>query len=314
MDFADQILVRLADEDQRANLFSEASLETMAMAAYHVEAGQLAAPWAARFDVLDWAPSIEPARTASADLHWEESSKHGIARFSTSGLAALQERLQPIAYWGGAIIGQGRLGGGRVAQVSGGFVSLEGIDEAIDAAAGVGAEPQGTARETARLTELSNRLSQAAGKPGSITTEVVRRWVDETAGGNLESLLNSASVIDVPAGFRIRFVSDAPSQDLPMALGVDAVVFAFDTAQSPFGLAEAIRATHSAQEQIAIDNPPSPGVGGIDRRLPVLGIWVVPQSWFNDDSWPGTSPSDRLSRANKWLRRKGIAIVFASGP
>lgn len=312
MIFADQILVRLADAEQRANLFSEQSIETMAGAAYRMEPGQLVAPWSTRFDTLDLAPSVESSLAAEMAVQWEPMAQRGNANLTAQNLPFNSVRMHPIAYWGGAIIGQGRLGGGRIAEVDGSFVSLAGVDEAIDEAAGAGSEPEGAAREAARIEEIAARLSSAAGKGDSISSQLVQQWIDEKAGGDVAALLNSNSMIEVPGGFRVKYVSDAPAQDLPMALGVDAVVFAFDGADT--SISAALRATQRAQEQMVLDRQPSPGVGGIDRRVPVLGVWVVPNDWFADADWPGADPSERRARANDWLRARGIAVVSASGP
>ncbi|MEJ8560072.1 hypothetical protein QTO30_01640 [Yoonia sp. GPGPB17] len=46
----------------------------------------------------------------------------------------------PDAIWQGAVIGQGRVGGGRIAEVSGSFVGLGDVDAVIDQAGGVPAD------------------------------------------------------------------------------------------------------------------------------------------------------------------------------
>lgn len=312
MKLSDRTLVALGDEAQRTLMFSQEALEKIAIAAYRIEPGQLSAPWSARFDLVELAPRVQNAISADATVMWEPASQRGSAQFSTLAPQTKHESLLPVAYWGGAVIGQGRLGGGRIAQVSGNFVSLHGIDEAIDAAAGAGSEPVGMARAQAQLEEIATRLSSAAGAPGSIGAELVKKWLDEKADGDIEALLANVSQVELPGGFRIRYESDAPAQDLPMALGLDAVIFAFDPTE--ISIADALRATHAAQEHIALSRKPSDGVAGVDRRVSTVAIWVVSSSLFDDDGWPGANPAERRDRASQWLQTMGIAMVLGSDP
>ena len=117
------------------------------------------------------------------------------------------------------------------------------------------------------------------------------------------------SQVDIGGGFGIRFVSDAPAVDSPIRLSLNAVIQIAEPDPNAANLVHMIRETRRARELFAASRDIIPPTAGIDRRVDIVGLWIVPLSWFEDDGWPGANPAARRDAANIWLREMGIAVA-----
>ena len=305
MNFRDRTLVSLASPDLRAALLSNIALSTIASTAYRLDVGMLSPPWSVVFDRLDIAPSFETQEQSRAEMAFDSTTGRIEGRIERTLPDALGDG--PDAIWQGAVVGQGRLGGGHVAEVSGQFVGLGLVDLVIDGAGGIPAS--GAARDDARRVEIARRLSQASGVAGSIPPQDVTDWITRSGAADIGTFLRENASVDIGGSFNIRFVSDAPAADVAIRLEVDAVVHIADPDPNEASLIAMIRATHRARAQFSASYAPSAASEGVDRRVSVLGLWLAPLGWFNDQDWPGASPAARRDAANVWLREMGIAIA-----
>ena len=214
----------------------------------------------------------------------------------------------PEVLWTGAVVGQGRIGGGRVTRVVGGFPDLGEIDAAIDA--GLNPPPaDGALRETARRTELARRLSTAADIAGGITEQTVADWMQDIGADSVADYLERTRDATRPGGFGLTFESDAPGVDTPVRLDLSAVVFARGPDSPDFSLSELLRETRQAQARAAADDElPEPKLD-LTRRQPIVAVWIVPQTWFDEQDWPGADRAARIAQAAEWLGPMGIALV-----
>ena len=224
MNFRDRTLVSLASEDLRGGLLTNVALTNIAETAYRIEPGSMSAPWSATFDKLRIAPSFETHEQARAEMAFDANTGRIDGRLDRISQGELG--VGPDAIWQGAVIGQGRVGGGRIAEVSGSFVGLGDVDQVIDSAGGVPAA--GAARDDARLIEIARRLTDAAGVTGEIGPKDVADWVARSGAADLTTFLSETSTTEIGGGFGIRFISEAPGVDVPVQLTVDAVIHVAD--------------------------------------------------------------------------------------
>ncbi|MEJ8560071.1 hypothetical protein QTO30_01635 [Yoonia sp. GPGPB17] len=167
----------------------------------------------------------------------------------------------------------------------------------------------GLARDVARLAEIAARLSAATGRADSITSQDVSDWVGRSGASDLSTFMNMNSQVDVGGGFGIRFVSDAPAVDSPIRLSLNAVIHIAEPQPNTASLMSLIHATRRAKELFTTSRDIAAPTPGIDRRGAVVGLWLVPLDWFEDNDWPGANPAARRDAANIWLRELGIAIA-----
>lgn len=305
MNFRDATLVSIASDELRSDLFTESILADLAAAAYRIEPDSLTAPWAASFDRFELAPTFETHEQTQVRLNLDMTSGRGDGQLDR--VSSDIPGTGPDAIWQGAIIGQGQIGGGRIAEVSGSFVGLGDVDAVIDQAGGIPA--QGPARDTARLAEIAARLSAAAGQDDSISPQDVANWVAASGAADLTTFLGQTNQVDIGGGFGIRFVSDAPAVDSPIRLSLNAVIQIAEPDPNAANLVRMIRDTRHARELLAASRDLTPPTAGVDRRTEVVGLWFVPLTWFEDNGWPGANPAARRDAANIWLREMGIAIA-----
>ena len=305
MQFVDQQLVRLASASTQPAFFDEDGLERIARAAYHLEPGVLDAPWSAAFDELDFASGFPLRQTARIEARWDASMRAE----AQLDLQAEDGELQGVsAIWRGAIIGRGRVGGGRVDRVVGGFPGLDLIDAAID---GRGAPPpaSGPAREAARREEIARRLAAAAGRPGSVSGDDVATLLTEEGADEVGTFLATGQASRRLAAFMVRFASDVPAAPVPVRLELVAAIFIFDPASAGFSLGSMLSRTRKGLDVLAGKTLTRDAPAGLRRRNESVAIWVVPASWFDDADWPGAGPAERLAEASAWLQPHGIALV-----
>lgn len=305
MNFRDATLVSLASDESRDDLFAANTLANLAAAAYRIEPGSLTGPWAASFDQLELAPTFETHEQTQLRFTLDMASGRGDGQLDR--VFSDVPGAGPDAIWRGAVIGQGQIGGGRIAEVSGSFVGLGDVDAAIHQAGGMPAE--GPARDAARLGEIAAQLSAASGRDDSISPQNVADWVAASGASDLTTFLNQTHKVDIGGGFGIRFVSDAPVVDTPIRLSLNAVIQIAEPDPNAANLVRMIHETRHAREALAASRDLTPPTEGINRRVEVVGLWFVPLSWFEDDGWPGANPAARRDAANIWLREMGIAVA-----
>jgi hypothetical protein len=100
MDYVDTILIRLADEQTRSQLFDATSLEAIASAAYHVENLGLAAPFQAIFESVQLGYSIPSISTLEGTWGMANGSERIEARLFLTGFAP---PIRVDALWSGAV-------------------------------------------------------------------------------------------------------------------------------------------------------------------------------------------------------------------
>lgn len=306
MRFEEKQLVRFASASTRQAFLDQASLEALADAAYVLAPGTLSPPWSAAFDRVELGASFGEKQSARIEARWDAGGMRADGSIEVDRRAGEARGIEAI--WRGAVIGRGRIGGGRVSEVAGSFPGLGAVDANIDARP---APPPafGPARETARIAEVARILSSAAGRADAFSEAMISAWMTETGSGDVATFLARGVASTAGGGFRVRFESAAPAVEAPVRLEIVAAILIRDPGEFAFSLAGLLRETRLAQDLIAAEIRPAAPTPGTTRRVPVPVIWVVPNSWFDDADWPGASPAARRAEAARWLRELGIAIA-----
>jgi len=117
MDFADRIVLTLADPATRSTLFDQDALAAIVASGYDVASMAAAGPYAATFDDLDLAPDLSTGPVVDGAWVAIEGMLRTDARFTISNLPDAQAPLA-AAVWSGAISATATLGDAHVSAVN----------------------------------------------------------------------------------------------------------------------------------------------------------------------------------------------------
>lgn len=291
MIFSDRALVALANDANRGAVLSPVALRNIVLSSYSVTPDALqgaATPVYASFVLGGLDPEgvavAEPqASNLRIDALWRGDIRIS-ASFPTAQIASVTSATLPVAALDAA-----------VAAVNGGVLP---------------ADPM--ALETARRAVLLERLAALLNDPAAATDAVLDRWLDRAGVDSVADLLaapGTASLAALQLAFSAPLGGTAFSQmDFPVAV---AVVIR-DPGLPGASLAGIIGATCQVQAALRLAGfqPRHPSeAGGQGRACVAL---VVPETWFDDDDWPGLNRAARINTASQWMAREGIALAPAA--
>jgi hypothetical protein len=316
VNFVDATLLRLADPAAREAVFDQVALEQLITAAYDVEALQVEGPFTVVFDDLRFGVAVTPLATIEGTWNPLGGVDRTELRLQVTGLATEPtERVD--ALWRGAVVARATPATGRVSAVEPARPDPGRIDAEIIADLGaLPADP--AALEAERRSRLLVRLRAALAQPDVLTDQVFDGWLRGLGATSVSDLVTRVRGTAAPAAVQVAFAPADPAPPSPRPLPVAALLLIRDEGFSVAGLLAESNAVRSRLGQLGLDRPAEPG---LPQREPVLVVWIVPETVFDDPGWPGanggTPAAQRAARraaAGAWLAQQGIGLATPSPP
>jgi len=108
---------------------------------------------------------------------------------------------------------------------------------------------------------------------------------------------------------QVAFADPAATPPSPTPLPLTAAILVRDT---PLSLADLLAESKTIREHLLEAGVERPRDPSMSRRAPLVVVWIVPSSVFDDADWPGTDAADRRRTAAGWLGVEGIAVATLS--
>jgi hypothetical protein len=305
MDFVDETLVQLADEQTRPNVFDSEALEQILGAAYDVDAmGPLQGTFAPIFDEFEL--GFSAPRMGVLDGAWNPIShpdQRSEGRFRLTGMAD-EGALRVDAVWRGSILARYAEANDPILDFSMALPDREAVDAEVAAAHG-GSLPTGPTLEQERKTALLNSIKASISQPAAFTEDSLDALRKATGANSIGALLDRLRNPEL--GFaQVVFPDPAPVSTVRRPLPVATALLIRD---QPISVASLLW-----ESKILRDRLTSLGVGlpkdeALRLRFPLVITWIVPSAVFTDGDWPGQDAAERRTNAGTWLAREGIGLV-----
>ena len=309
MDYVDFTLIRMADPATRASLFDDETLEQMTAAAYGEEAAALTGPYQPVFKEMEIGLSI-PSRS-TIEGWWNSGSTHNEGRFVIAGIGR-DSSVRIDALWRGGIIARVTPATGRITEEISEWPDPSGIDAEIVAALGaLPADP--IALEQERRDRFRVRIRTVLHQPDALTDAVFDDWLRQLGAVSVSDLMTRFGGVVSIGALRIRYSDPTAPPPSPRELPITAAVFLRD---QPIALADIVSQSKLVREHLREAGVERARDADTSARAPILMVWMVPETVFDDDDWPGgtsgTPAERRLLRrraAAAWLGPQGIAFA-----
>lgn len=317
MNYEDRILISLADQSSRVGLFDALALEQLVASGYDAEAMSVEGPYQPIFDELDIGFSIPIEATVEGTWCPVGGVEQVEARFHLSGIGD-REVVQVDAFWRGSIVARTVSAFGRVTEVRNSWTQLSSIDAEIEAE--LGSLPTTTATlEQERRSRLLTRVKANLDQPDLFTDQSLDQWLDNVGATSVSNLLTEFQGTVNHGGVQVTFsppdTAPASPQRLPLAA-------ALLIRNQGFSLTQLLRESKILRQQLdSLGLEKSPDLN-LKLRQPLLVVWIIPVSVFDDPDWPGGSEDmetaalrdARRTVAGQWLAREGIGLVATPSP
>lgn len=309
MNFVDFTLIRMADPATRASLFDNETLEQMAAAAYGEDAATLTGPYQPIFQEMEIGLSI-PSRS-TVDGWWNAGTTHNEGRFTIAGMGR-DSSVRIDALWRGGIIARITPATGKVTEEISEWPDSSGIDEEIVAALG-GLPTNPDSLEKERRDRFLERIRAVLHQPEAFTDAIFDDWLRRVGAESVSDLMARFRGVVSTGTLRIRYSDPTAAPPSPRELPITAAVLLRD---QPISLAEILAQSKMVREHLREAGVERARDVGTSARAPILMVWMVPETIFDDDDWPGgttgTAAERRLLRrraAAAWLGPQGIAFA-----
>ena len=311
MDFVDATLVRLADPASREAVFDALALEQLVAAGYDTDALPVEGPFAPLFD--EFRMSFFAPQLGSVDGVWNPVGRvdRTEAQFRLSGFGDGMP-LRVDAFWRGGVVVRAAPATSRIEDVTTDWPSLAGIDQEIAATpGGLPADP--ATLEGARRQRLLTRLRAGLSQPDAFTDTAYDIWLAEIGAISTGDLLARFAGAVQPGGVRVTF--SPPAAVAPSSLPLP-IVAALLIRDNGFSVAQLLAESKVLRDRLTASGLERPPEARLPRRQPLLVVWVISETVFDDPDWPGANSGPptaarRLRRqaAGAWLAREGIGLV-----
>ena len=309
MDYVDFTLIRMADPATRASLFDDETLEQMAVAAYGDEAATLTGPYQPVFQEMEIGLSV-PSRS-TIEGWWNAGTTHNEGRFVIAGIGR-DSFVRVDALWRGGIIARVTPATGRITEEISEWPDPSRIDEEIIAALG-GLPVDAVTLEKERRDRFIARIRSALHQPDAFTDAIFDDWLRRAGAGSVSDLMSRFHGVISTGTLRIRYSDPAALPPSPRELPITAAVL---LRNQPIALAEIVSQSKLVREHLREAGVERARDANASTRAPILMVWMVPETVFDDDDWPGgtagTPAERRLLRrraAAAWLGPQGIAFA-----
>jgi hypothetical protein len=312
MNYEDATLIRLADQASRSTLFDNLALEQLVSAAYNTDVLTVEGPYQPIFKELRLGVAIANLGTVEGIWNQVGGVDRVEARFHTSGLG-VNSLIRVDALWRGEIVARTSPINSSVTEVNTRWPDAGAIDAEITAALGnLPANPQTLEQE--RRTHFLVRIRAALNQPTSFTDEIFDKWLHSVGATSVSDLITRFQGAVHSSAVQVTFSPPDPSPSSPKALPITAALLIRDTG---FSIAQLLMESKMLREQLerqGLERSPDPS---LPLRYPLLIVWVIPITVFDDAAWPGGNPGMtpaalqdvRRLIAGRWLAREGIGLV-----
>jgi len=312
MNYEDGILIRLADQATRSPLFDDLALGQLLAATYNTDILTVEGPYQPIFQ--EFRLGVVLSNMGAVEGIWNPVG--GVdrveARFHTSGLGP-NSFTRVDALWRGDIVARTVPTTARITQVEAKWTDAGTVDAEIVAA--LGSLPTNTqALEQERRTRFLTRIRSALNQPVSFTDELLDKWLFSVGATSVSDLVTRLQGTVQSSAVQVTFSPPDPAPPSPKALPITAAFLIRDIG---FSVAQLLMESKMLREQLekqGLERSPDPS---LPLRHPLLIIWVVPATIFDDVGWPGGNPGmtpavlrdARRAIAGQWLAREGIGLV-----
>jgi hypothetical protein len=312
MRYEDATLIRLADLASRSVLFDDSALEQLVSAAYKTDLLTVEGPYQPIFEEFRLGVVLSNLGTVEGVWHPVGGVDRVEACFRTYGLGTnLLTRVD--ALWRGDIVARTVPINSQVTKVETKWPDAGTIDAEIVAA--LGNLPTNLQMlEQERRTRFLARIRAALDQPTGFTDAVFDTWLQSVGATSVGDLITRLQGTVQSGAVQVAFSPPDPSPPSPKALPITAAILIRDVG---FSIAQLLMESKMLREHLekqGFERSPDPS---FPMRYPVLIVWVVPITIFDDVGWPGGSPGmtpaalqeARRFVAGQWLAREGIGIV-----
>lgn len=305
MNYEDRTVVSLADPATRPDAFDQIALEQIAAAGYDVDAMGVSGPYTAVFDDFRLAISAEAEGTLEGALGPAPGAAQTQASFRFTGLPEAAP-LRVDALWRGAIVARFREGGEPITAVATGWPSLGAIDAEVAAENGGNLPADSDTLEAARRSVLIAQVHAGVHDPATFDDAALDAWLAQAGASSVGDLIEHLGGSAELGSASITYAAPAAVPESPKRLPLLAAVLVRDEA---FSLADLLAETSLVRERMTRLGAVQPSANGLRPLRPLVVIWILPQSVFEDADWPGADADVRRSNAGAWLAQAGIGLA-----
>lgn len=312
MDFVDKTLLRLASPTTRAALFDETSLEQLLAAAYDVEALNVEGPYSPLFDEFRLGFTVRNFAVAEGSWSVVGSIEKVEARFHLYGLGE-PPPVRIDGLWRGAVVARTSPATSRVTRVEVSWPTTADIDAEIEGA--LGALPTDpVVLEQERRARFLARIRGGLDQPAALTDGLFDEWLGRIGASSVGDLMTNFRGVVQGGALQLEFSAPVVAPASPKPLPLTAALLIREANFSVAQLLSESKATRELLTQSGVENP---GDGSLRPREPLVVVWLIPLTVFDDPEWPGAtggmSPvaarDARRAAAGRWLAREGIGLV-----
>ncbi|MDZ8258036.1 hypothetical protein [Nostoc sp. ChiQUE01b] len=312
MNYEDAILIRLADQASRSVLFDNLALEQLVVATYNTDLLTVEGPYQPLFKEFRLGVVLSNLGVVEGVWNPVGGVDRVEARFHTSGLGS-SSPTRVDALWRGDIVARTVPTTSRITQVEAKWTDAGTLDAEIVAA--LGSLPTNLQTlEQERRTRFLARIRSALNQSVSFTDELLDKWLFSVGATSVSDLITRSQGTIQSSAVQVSFSLPDPAPPSPKALPITAALLIRDAG---FSVAQLLMESKMLREQLekqGLERSPDPS---LPLRHPLLIIWVVPATIFDDAGWPGGSPGmtpaalrdARRVIAGQWLAREGIGLV-----
>ena len=251
-----------------------------------------------------------PSRS-TIDGWWNAGTTHNEGRFVIAGMGR-DSSVRIDALWRGGIIARMTPATGRITEEISEWPDPSRIDEEIIAA--LGALPTDPITlEKERRDRFIARIRTALHQPDAFTDAIFDDWLRRVGAESVSDLMTRFHGVISTGTLRIRYSDPTAPPPSPRELPITAAVLLRD---QPIALAEILSQSKMVREHLREAGVERARDADASTRAPILMVWMVPETIFDDDDWPGgttgTPAEKRLLRrraAAAWLGPQGIAFA-----
>jgi hypothetical protein len=310
VNFVDATFVRLADPASRVGVFDEVALEQLVRAAYHADALGLQGPFEPVFD--EFRLGVPASQLATVDGSWSlvGGADRTEMQLRVVGLGRDDDG-RVDAVWRGAIVARVVPPTGQITEVGTTFPDPNGIDDEIVAdLSALPADP--VALEAERRRRYLARARAAVAQPDALTDAVFDAWLHRLGFTSVSDLMAHRGIV-AAAAVKVTFSPPTAAPSAPLPLPITAILL---VRGAEFSVAKLLADSHALRDRLGAFGVERPCEQTLPVRTPVVVIWMIPPSVFDDPAWPGGGGGDpaqqranRRAAAGAWLADEGIGLV-----